>query len=144
MARRNLPYGGATPMDPGERDRLVTIQRLLTSKGSSGFPKETWLTLTSAYMSVADLTGWERFKASQNAPAQETRFEMGYRADMDPERVNVPTSRRLVYQNRIYDITSASMIGRRDGIELIALARPTAVVDEPATQSSWVQEDWIA
>jgi head-tail adaptor len=126
MAKRNLPLGGATPMEPGERDRLVVIEQLSASKGGTGYPKETWVTLTSAYMSVLDVKAWERFKASQNAPAVETRFEMGYRDDMDPERVDVPTRRRLVYQSRTYEITAASMIGRREGIELLTIA-PTKV-----------------
>lgn len=123
MARRNLPFGGATPMEPGERDRRVTIQQRTAAKAGSGYPKETWTTLTTAYMRILDLSAMERFKASQNAAAAETQWEMGYRDDMDPEQVDVPTTRRLVYQGRTYDITSASMIGRREGIELLTIAK---------------------
>lgn len=122
MAKRNLPLGGATPMEPGERDRLVTIQQLTAAKGGSGYPKESWTTLATAYMRMQDWRAGERFVAKQNAPSFETYFEMGYRADMDPEQVDVPTARRLVYQGRAFDITEASMIGRRDGIELRTVA----------------------
>lgn len=110
-------------MEPGERDRRVTIQQLTAGTATSGYPKETWTTLTTAYMRVLDLRATERFKASQNAASSETQWEMGYREDMDPERVNVPTTRRLLYQGRIYDITAASLIGRRDGVELLTIAQ---------------------
>lgn len=128
MAKRNLPLGGATPMEPGERDKRVTIQQLTTAKAGSGYPKETWTTLSTAYMRILDLRATERFQASQNAPSAETQWEMGYRDDMDPERVDVPTTRRLVYQGRVYDITAASMIGRRDGIELLTIAKTKVAI----------------
>lgn len=123
MAKRNLTLGGSTPMEPGERDRRVTIEQRAATTAGSRYPKETWTTLTTAYMRMLDLRASERFKVSQNAPSSETQWEMGYREDMDPEQVDVPTTRRLVYQGRTYDITAASMIGRRDGIELLTIAK---------------------
>lgn len=126
MARRNLPLGGAIPMEPGERDRGVRIEQLTESTAASGLPKETWTTLAAlVWMRILDVKGRERFTGQQLAPQLETQFEMGYRTDMDPETVNVPKRRRLVYQNRTFDITSASMIGRREGIELMTIAQPT-------------------
>lgn len=122
MAQRDLTLGGAIPMDSGERDRLVTIQQLTDSIGGSKYPVEAWSTLTTAWMRKRDLKGWERFKAAQVSAPAETLWEMGYRSDMDPELVDVPKKRRLVYQGRTYDITSASQIGRREGIELMTLA----------------------
>lgn len=128
MARRNLPFGSAIPMEPGERDRRVTIQQLTAAKAGSGYPKETWTTLQTAWMRKLEISSGlgrasEKFKASQTAASIETQWEMGYSADMDPEAVDVPATRRLVYQGRIYDITAASMIGRREGIELLTIAK---------------------
>jgi SPP1 family predicted phage head-tail adaptor len=123
MAKRNLPLGGATPMEPGERDRRVTIQQLTAGKAGSGYPKDTWTPLRTVWMRVLELRASERFKASQNAAAVDTQFEMGYAADMDPDLLNVPKVRRLLYKGRTHDITSASMIGRREGIEFLTIAQ---------------------
>lgn len=123
MAKRNLPYGGITPFDPGERDRSVTLREKATAAGSSGFPSETPTTLATVWARKDDLKGSERFGDGQLSAPFTTRWEIGYRADMDPELVDVPKTRDLVYQGRHYDITDASLIGRRDGIELMTLAR---------------------
>jgi SPP1 family predicted phage head-tail adaptor len=123
MAKRELPYGGAIPMDPGERDRPVTIQQRASSAAGTGFPVETWTTLiSSTWMRKIDLKGQERMQAGQLAARFDTMFEMAYRVDMDPELVDVTTKRRLVYQGRVYDIVAASQIGRREGVELSTLA----------------------
>lgn len=111
-------------MEPGERDRAVTIQQMAPSSGTSRFPVETWTTLvTTVWMRKLETKIDERFKAAQLSAAADTQWEMGYRADMDPELVDVPKTRRLVYGGRVFDITSASMIGRREGIELLTIAK---------------------
>lgn len=123
MAKRNLINGAAVPMEPGERDRAVTIQQLTESTATSGFPKEGWTTLaTPIWMRKMDRKGDERFRADQNAAAYETQWEMGYRSDMDPELVDVAKKRRLLYQGRVHDIVMGSVIGRREGIELLTIA----------------------
>ena len=114
--------GAAIPMEPGERDRAVTVQQLTASKGPSGFPVETWTTLAApVWMRKLDLQQRERITAEQLSAKGDTQWEMGYRADMDPELVDVERTRRLLYQGRIYDITDASQIGRREGIELLTI-----------------------
>jgi head-tail adaptor len=125
MARRNLHFGGAVPMDPGQRDRPVTIQQLTESVSASGFPSETWTTLASVvWMSKNDVAGDEKFAADRLSAVGRTRWEMGYRADMDPDVLDVPKLRRLLYQGRYYDIVSASQIGRKEGLELLSLLNP--------------------
>ena len=125
MAKRNLPLGGAIPMEPGERDCRVTIQQRAQSTGSSGFPKETWSTLRTVWMRKLGLKTSERFAASQLSNPSDAQWEMGYSADMDPELVDVTADRRLVYRDRVYDITGADLIGRREGIELQTLINAT-------------------
>ena len=51
---------------------------------------------------------------------------MSYIASMDPELVDVPKLRRLVYQGRTYEIVHAAMIGRREGIEFLTIASSKA------------------
>lgn len=115
--------GSAIPMEPGERDRRVVIQQMTDSSATSGFPVEAPTTLATVWMRMLDVSGLERYTAQQLSGYSVTQWEMGYRSDMDPELVNVVKTRQLLYQGRTYDITAASMIGRREGIELITLAK---------------------
>lgn len=114
------------PMSSGERNRIVTLQQRSATDAvdTAGFPVETWTTLVAAMpASRVDITGREQVNASQQSARQDTRWEMNYIASMDPELVDVPKLRRLVHQSRVYDIVAASVIGRRDGIELVTLAK---------------------
>jgi hypothetical protein len=72
-------------------------------------------------MNRLDVRADERFAANQPGAFLETTWQMPYRSDMDPDLVDVPTARRLVYLQRVYDIKAASSVGR-EGIELLTLA----------------------
>lgn len=111
------------PLDPGERDRVVTIQAATHTVDASTFPTATWADMATAYMAVTTLSGREQFRQGQTSAAADTRFEMPYASTMDPDTVDVPKDRRLVYRGRTYDIVAASMIARKAGIELMALSR---------------------
>jgi SPP1 family predicted phage head-tail adaptor len=111
------------PIDPGERDRLIVIQQLADSAGGSGFPVETWTPLASVYAKKSPLTGREQFGSDQDSARADTRWEIGYRTDMDPDVIDVPKNRRISYQGRFYNIAAANEIGRRDGIELLTFAK---------------------
>ncbi len=123
MAKRNLPLGGAIPMEPGERTCRVLIQQRPSSDpvDGGGHPAETWTTLQYAYMRKQDQRGEERFVAGQISGPKVTQWEMGYVGSMDPDLLDVSKLRRLVYQGRVYDITDASLIGNREGVELMTL-----------------------
>jgi hypothetical protein len=106
-----------TRLDAGLRDRVVTIQQRSSvdvPDEDSGEPVETWTTL--------DIAAWERFKADQTAARYDTKWEMNYRLDMDPELVDVPKTRRLVVNGRYHDIVACFEIGRRAGIEVLTMA----------------------
>lgn len=107
----------------GRRDREVTIEALTEGAGSTGYPVESWVPLRSVWMERLEVTGSERFKAAQLSAAVETRWQMPYLAEMDPNTVDVAKTRRLVYSGRTYDITSAAELGRKQTIELMTLAR---------------------
>lgn len=114
------------PMEPGERDWIVELQQLTQpdQADDSGAPEENWTTLV-AQMPAAkyDVNGQERFAAQQLSASYDTRWEINYRADMDPELVVVAKVRRLVHRGRVHDIVAATMIGRREGVELLTLAK---------------------
>ena len=111
-------------IDTGQRDKHVTIQQLTESRGSSGFPVESWTTLVSVFMAREDVGGdvssrRERFVADQQMAIADTRWTLLFRDDMDPEAIDVPKTRRLLYRGRPYNITAARPVGRRDAIELL-------------------------
>lgn len=115
------------PMEPGHRDRAVTIQQGVAGTAPSGAPIVTWTTLaTPVWMSKRDMRGDERWKTDQIAAKFDSIWEMNYRSDMDPELVDVPKLRRLVYQGRTYQIVSAVQIGRRGGVQLATIASTKA------------------
>lgn len=111
-------------LEPGERDWIVEIQQVTDDVDDSGAPLETWTTLV-AHMPAAkyDVRGMERFAAQQLSASYDTRWHINYRLDMDPELLDVAKVRRLVHQGRVYDIVAASMIGRREAVELLTLAK---------------------
>lgn len=113
-------------VDPGERDRFVRLEKLTETRDSvSKAPLASWTKLADVWaskMERKDPTARERFVANQLSAAFETRWEIGYRADMDPELVDVAKDRRITYQGRTYGVIFGRQIGRRDAIELFTLA----------------------
>lgn len=107
----------------GDRDRRVTIQQMTEDVDESFTPTETWTPLCRVWAEKIEVSGLEKFRAQQLSAPYNTRWRIPYRRDMDPELVNVPKSRRLVWQSRNHDIVSATMISRRDGIELETLSK---------------------
>lgn len=107
----------------GYRDKLVTIQERTNDSADSGFPTEQWATLARAYMSREDARSDERVIAANESAFIETRWTMLYMETMDPETVNVPSERRLIYRERTYDILAASLMDQRAGIELLTVAQ---------------------
>jgi SPP1 family predicted phage head-tail adaptor len=110
-------------MTVGEMDRLVTIQQGTASKdATSKAPKMTWTTLGTAYMAARPARGRERFAAEQLSASGDTVWHTHHREDMDPEAIDVPKYRRLVYRGRTHEIISAIHLGMREGLELVTLA----------------------
>lgn len=113
----------------GQRDRRITIQQRTTTDQAdeSGTPNDvgTWTTLSTAYAEKIPIGGRERFDAEQRSAPYDTRWRIGYRADMDPELHDIPKVRRFVYQARIYEIVDAQLIDRRDGVDVMTLAGGT-------------------
>jgi head-tail adaptor len=116
--------GPKPQLSSGQRDKEVRIESLTSSVAGTRYPVETWGTLVELeWMARTELRANERFTADQQTVSTETQWEMDYRADMDPDLLNVPKTRRLVYSGRTYDIVAASVIEPKRGIELLTVAR---------------------
>ena len=110
-------------MPAGQRHRLVTIQQLTeTRSASSKAPVESWSSLRNVYAGMRPSSGRERFAAEQVSSSISSVWEVPYHVDMDPERVDVPKTRRLVFEGRTYDIVYAEPLGVRDGVALTTVA----------------------
>lgn len=109
----------------GQRDRYLTIQQLTEGSGATGYPVDTWTTLSNVWASRVDLTADERYVAGQESGFSQTRWHLEYREDMDPELVDVVKTRRLFYQGRVYDIRTAVPVGHglHRAIELVTLVK---------------------
>jgi head-tail adaptor len=116
--------GPRPKLGAGQRDKEVRIEQRVDSVAGTRYPVETWTTLVPLeWMSRTEVRANERFAASQLTASTETQWEMNYRADMDPDLLDVPGTRRLVYLGRTYNITAASVIEPKRGIELLTLAK---------------------
>lgn len=120
-----MSRGLNAPMEPGERDWVITIQSrpLADEADDSGAPIETWTDLVTMPAAKYDVSGQEKFAAQQLSASYDTRWEINYRADMDPELLQVAKFRRILHRGRVHDIVDASLIGRREGIKLMTLAK---------------------
>lgn len=101
----------------GERDKLVTIQAGTPGTAGSGIPTITWnpTALAQVWMAKREVSGSERLAAAQLSASVDSEWEMPYQANMDPELVDVPKTRRLLYKGRKYDITRAILMERAEG-----------------------------
>ncbi len=114
-------------LNAGELDREITLQQLTPSDGADGFPVDTWSTLDTVWAAKDDISAKQRFSGAQLAAPFDCTFRIYYRADMDPELLDVPTVRRVVYLGRRFRITYAQQLERLAGIELQCLA-PNEVI----------------
>lgn len=115
------------PASIGERDRLVTIEFGVLGVGTSKQPTVDWTDTrpVQVYMRRLDVSGQERLESAQLQAEVDTEWEMPYKANMDPELVDVPKLRRLKYAGRRYDIQRAVIREATEGkqIRLWTLAR---------------------
>lgn len=103
-------------MRAGSLDRRLTILRRTLARNDYGEQVEEYDTLDTVWASKLDTTGRELFAAKGTIGENSTRFRIRYRSDL------VLTD-RLSYNDTEYDITQISELGRKDGLELVAVAR---------------------
>lgn len=109
--------------DVGQLDCLVTIKepkRVVASNVDESFtPVETWTTLDLAWMARRDVSQSERYASHQLSSPCDTEWYLPYRSDMDPRTIDVTKKRKLEYEGRSYDITSARLGDRADRRQII-------------------------
>jgi SPP1 family predicted phage head-tail adaptor len=103
-------------MIAGRMDRRIALYHRVIAQDTQGQQVETWPT---AYVSVwaekLDVRGREYFSAQTTNADLATRFRIRWRND-------VLATDRLTLDGLSYNVSQVSEIGRRDGLELFAVA----------------------
>ena len=103
----------------GDLDRRIRIERQVRGEDSPGGEETyTWALVSIVWANVRPLRGRELFAAQQVAAKVDTRFRIRWRTGITPERMRIVDD-----QGRGYDIMAVLEIGRRDGLEIMGVAR---------------------
>ena len=106
-------------MEAGKLDRRIRLERIVATRDELNSPVEQWLELATVWASKLDVRDSERFASAGVGAEIGTRFQIRHSkavADLNPKD-------RLVFDGRAYDIVGVKEIGRREGLEISALAR---------------------
>lgn len=87
----------------------------------SGFPTDEFVLLEEVWAAREDLAGRERVALNLKEATFDTRWQVPYLVEIDPEQVDVPKRVRIVHYGRAYDVAFASRVGDTL-IELLTLA----------------------
>ena len=107
-------------MRSGKIHRRITLKRYESTTDSVGGITESFVTVATIWAEKLDIRGRDFFAANQVNSDITTKFRIRYRPDVNP-------SWRIVYEGKDYDLTSVAEIGRREGLEIMAVARVGAV-----------------
>ena len=97
-------------MDPGQRDRLITIQRGTPTGDDYGGETIVWATLTTAWARIRFGTGQERREAAQERAVQSATFECEWSATL----AAVLITDRISFESEAWDIVSKAPLGHKE------------------------------
>lgn len=106
-------------INAGSLDRRITIQRATYATSSLNTPIATWADLTTVWANITFRNAGEGEAGQQVRATLQTRFTIRYSskvADVNPKD-------RLTFDGRTYDIKAVYELGRRQGMEIHAVAR---------------------
>lgn len=108
----------------GELDRRISIERA-GSGSDDGYTMKAgeFAELAEVWCKVRPAPGTERFASGENAATAPTRFIIRFRGDWDPQVNPKDRIRYPVGGDRVYDIKSVNELGRREALEILAVAR---------------------
>lgn len=99
--------------------RVIVLAKGPGDTDSSGFPIDTWVELVANYPARKRvLSTAETWRAGRESAATLCIYEIRYRADMDPDVLDLPASRRIVDRGKTYDVVGAEANGRHDAVVL--------------------------
>lgn len=117
-------------MKPERFDRKILLQRFTSTRhAGAGEEVKVWGDLASVWASKRDVSDSERVASAEVSAAITTRFQIRW----DSSWASVNPKDRVVYDDRIYGIVGVKELGRREGLEISAIARADLYIpdDEP-------------
>lgn len=111
-------------LNAGDMRWRITIEQLNTPEGvdPDQYPLEEWTPLRTVYAQrLNPRAGEETFEAggAQVMAIASTVFRIRYRADMDPDRIDIPKRRRLVFDGSTLNIIDARAVDWKTTVELV-------------------------
>lgn len=103
----------------GRLDRRITLLRKSVTTGDFNDEVVTWSPIATVWAEKKDISDRERLQARETTAEITTRFRIRWSQVVryvDPEH-------RIEYDGRTYEIFSVKEVGRRDGLEITAMAR---------------------
>lgn len=104
----------------GRLDRSLILRKRTVANNALGEPVETFTDLATAKASKTDITDAERVRAQQVGAEVTTRFRIRWSVNWS----DLSAKDRCSYDGREYEIVAVKEIGRRNGLEITACARP--------------------
>lgn len=105
-------------MRAGTLDRRITLLRRSQTRNAYGEQVETFTEYATVWGQRLDVTGREMFASKGTIAENSAQFRLRYRSD-------VLYTDRLQCDGVEYDIVQVAELGRRDGLDLVAVARMT-------------------
>ena len=103
-------------MRAGKLDRVITIQRAVTSPNAFNEPVETWQDVARVWAQQRPNRGAERFTAQGINGDAVLTFHIRWRSDLTVKD-------RILYEGRVWNITDVREVGRRVVTEFDCVAR---------------------
>lgn len=114
-------------MKPERLDRRITLERFTyTTDSGSGEQVKTWSTLATVWAAKRDVSDSERVASAEVSAEIGTRFQIRW----DSSWSSLNPKDRVVYDGLIYDIVGVKELGRREGLEISAIARADLFEDD--------------
>jgi len=104
-------------MDPGRMDRRIIFQKKILETNSLGEKVEVRREdLFEVWAEAIPIRGREYFEAKQLIANFDMKFRVYYRKEITPLI-------GILFEGRTYDIQSVAELGRREYLEILAVAR---------------------
>ena len=104
----------------GDLDRRIAIERFTEMRDPFNNPVKSWHELVTVWAAKTDVSDGERLAAQEVGAEISTRFRIRW----SPQVSDIDPKDRVRFEGRIYDIAGVKETGRREGLEISAVARP--------------------
>lgn len=107
-------------MDSGALDRSLILRKRAVANNALGEPVETFTDLATVRASKTDIGDAEKVRAQQVGAEVTTRFQIRWSVNWS----DLNAKDRVSCDLREYEVVAVKEIGRREGLEITACARP--------------------